>query len=96
MRLQGMALDGVPVRLTSSEFNALGEYSCSLPTGVTVGKRWKRNANAYRQADPDRVDPLTGMALGWPAEWWLGEFIEDPDPKMVGIIWRPIELGRAE
>jgi hypothetical protein len=24
-------------------FEALGEYSCSLPTGTYVGKRWKRN-----------------------------------------------------
>lgn len=29
------------VWLTQQEFNALPEYSCSLPTGTTLGKRWK-------------------------------------------------------
>ncbi len=29
------------VVLPLSEVNALPEYSCSLPTGTTIGKRWK-------------------------------------------------------
>ncbi len=29
------------VTLTKSEFDELGEYSHSLPTGTTIGKRWK-------------------------------------------------------
>ena len=28
--------------MTMREFNELLEYSCSLPTGTTAGKRWKR------------------------------------------------------
>jgi hypothetical protein len=26
-------------------FDQLGEYSCSLPSGTFIGKRWKRNQN---------------------------------------------------
>lgn len=29
------------VELEAEEFAALLEYSCSVPTGVTIGKRWK-------------------------------------------------------
>lgn len=31
-----------PLQLTQAEFNALLEYSTSLPTGKAIGKRWKR------------------------------------------------------
>ena len=30
------------IHLTQTEINGLLEYSCSVPTGVIVGKRWKR------------------------------------------------------
>ena len=29
------------VALTQSDFDALNEYSCSLPTGTSIGTRWK-------------------------------------------------------
>ena len=54
------------------EFNQLLEYSTSIPTGTTVGKRWKRDNNWHRKNGPD-------------ADWWLMEYVEDPDPKFVGI-----------
>lgn len=31
------------LRLTPDEFLALPEYSRSLPTGTTIGKRWRRH-----------------------------------------------------
>jgi hypothetical protein len=34
---------GEDVTLTRAEFDALPEYSTSIPTGTTIGKRWKRN-----------------------------------------------------
>jgi hypothetical protein len=40
------------VLLTRAEFARLGEYSCSIPTGVTIGKRWKRNLNARGRHRP--------------------------------------------
>ena len=30
-----------PIRLTEDEFRKLPEYSCSYPTGTTIGKCWK-------------------------------------------------------
>lgn len=30
------------VELSDAEFDALLDYSCSIPTGVIIGKRWKR------------------------------------------------------
>jgi hypothetical protein len=37
--------------MTAQEFERAlrdwGEYSCSLPTGTTPGKRWLRNQTAY-------------------------------------------------
>jgi hypothetical protein len=28
----------------------------------------------------------------WPEEWWMGEAVEDPDPKYVGIRWRRLMI----
>jgi len=76
--------------LIQSELDDLLEYSCSLPTGTTIGKRWKKNVNAYQH--PHNPVP----------DWRMGEYIEDEDPEMVGIIWRrvvllvPYQPGRFE
>lgn len=34
--------EGSPIRLSFDEFMSLLDYSSTLPTGVVVGKRWKR------------------------------------------------------
>lgn len=75
------------VTMTRAELEALkrevGEYSCSLPTGTTIGKRWVRDSGAYFYGyiDPER-------------RWMIGEYIPDPrgDPKMVGIRWSRVHL----
>lgn len=69
-----------PVRMTKRELRKLLEYSTTLPTGTTIGKRWKRNLNwSDSSAEP---------------EWILGEYIPDPNgvPGMVGTRWSPIEI----
>jgi len=79
------------VELTRAEFDALLEYSCTVPTGTTIGKRWKKNADAYQGQHTilsKAVEDITGL----PQNWWMGEFVEDPDPKMIGIKWRKIQL----
>lgn len=65
------------VKMSISEFDALLEYSTTLPTGTTIGKKWKRHIRS-------------GAHQG---EWWLGEYVADPDgnPNMVGITWAKIE-----
>ena len=62
--------------ISRKELAALSEYSCSLPTGTTIGKRWRRDVNAYRA---DR--------RGAPPEWVIGEYVDIHDPKNVGIAW---------
>jgi hypothetical protein len=58
-------------------FDALLEYSSSLPTGTFVGKRWKRRV-------PYVVTP------GVTPVWYLCEFVEHLDPELVGIVSRRI------
>lgn len=62
--------------INRAELAALLEYSCSLPTSTTIGKRWRRNVNAYR---PDRV--------GVPPEWQIGEYVDVDSKDEVGIRW---------
>jgi hypothetical protein len=81
------------VILTKEEFDALGEYSCSLPTGTTLGKIWKYNRLAYA---PSRfTNPKIKIE-----DWYMGEYAPDPKAKMgkdglpqtVLIVWRKIEI----
>lgn len=65
--------------LTKKEFDELPEYSCSLPTGTTIGKKWKKNRLAFV---PSAHDPRTGNSID---DWYLMEYVEHPDPKLVGI-----------
>jgi len=68
------------VEMTQAEFDALSDYSASLPTGTTVGKRWKRR-NVYQ-------DESKG--------WRLGEYVEHDNPELVGIRWRNIQIVEAQ
>lgn len=65
------------VHLTQEEFDALPEYSCTIPTGVVIGKQWKR-----------------GYPYSQPYEWWLCEYVDAADPKMVGITRKRIFIRR--
>ncbi len=65
--------------MTRSEFEALPEYSCTLPTGTTIGKRWKR-----RIPYMDRIDP--------PNDWYMGEYVECYKDGEIGIEWSRILL----
>jgi hypothetical protein len=57
------------VWLSLSQFENMHEYSTTLPTGTTIGKKWRRYL-------------FDGPAKG---TWILCEYVEDPDPKYVGI-----------
>lgn len=60
--------------ITRADLAKLLDYSCSLPTGTAVGKRWSRHI-------PYRVDGES------PVEWMIGEYVSHPDPSLVGIKW---------
>lgn len=68
--------------MPAEEFRKLSEYSCTLPTGTTVGKQWRRRT-PYSDSD------------GPPFIWYLGEFYMDasvPEGE-IGIRWRRIFLS---
>lgn len=86
--------------LTRKEFDELLDYSCSLPTGTTIGKRWKRNNNAYRRPLCSHLHVFDGTRepdFQGP-DWWMGEYALDPEAKMgrdgkpetVLILWSKI------
>ena len=63
--------------ISHREFNELGEYNTSLPTGTKEGKRWKRRV-ADHPLFPD-------MKF-----YWVGEYKTLPDTPegQISIIWR--------
>jgi hypothetical protein len=67
------------ILISWSEFDALPEYSCSIPTGTTVGKKWKRPVPYEIRTDP-------------PNTWVLGEYVECSVPGEIGIEWTPLIL----
>jgi hypothetical protein len=77
--------------LSKREFEALLDYSCSLPTGTTIGKRWKRSDVYSREKMAIARQERRALEL-WELNWWMGEYIPDKDPTMIGIEWTPILL----
>lgn len=77
----GMKTDSPDIVINRTELFALLEYSCSLPTGTTIGKRWRHNVHAY----PDPRKPLVPPEKH---EWKIGEFVEgSTKPQYVNIKW---------
>lgn len=78
-------VDASHVLLTRAELESLPEYSCSLPTGKRIGKRWRR-CQPYG-ADRSRDDV-----------WWMGEYAEldPPEPDTIAILWREVLVVEAK
>lgn len=53
--------------VTQTEFNSLKEYSSSIPTGTTIGKRWKRNCSGNWFIG-EYVDINSETEIG--IKWW--------------------------
>lgn len=69
--------------LTARQFDELPEYSCSFPTGTTIGKRWKRKKNYCDESEG----------------WIVGEYYDIGNQTEVGIRWydvKVIEPGSIE
>lgn len=58
--------------ISKAEFDALPEYSATLPTGTTPGKRWKRHDGIFDQEF---------LAAGGKPFWLIGEYNPDDDGK---------------
>lgn len=69
------------VELKLWEFNALLEYSTTIPTGKTPGKSWKKQV-------------YFGKHRG---SWLRGTYVDnDPDPMFLGIKWELITFSDVE
>ena len=64
------------VLVTQKFFDSLLEYSCSVPTGTTIGKQWKMGW--------PYMEPRT--------HWFLCEFVDINDPNKVGIERKLIKI----
>lgn len=86
-----MEVDEKTALLTEEELDALPEYSSSIPTGTTIGKRWKRRT--YKESNIP-VDAFGYDKDGFfrlvPEGWVMGEYAEDENPNWVKIIWREV------
>lgn len=68
------------VHLTQAELDALPEYSCTTPTWVFPGKRWKRNVHF-------------GMGNRQPPAWLQGEYLACPDDDArCTVRWSRVEV----
>lgn len=63
--------------MTQDAFNELLEYSSTLPTGTTIGKKWKRCV----------------YGPGAQRKWFTGEYVRHHDPSLVGIVWRRLVIS---
>jgi hypothetical protein len=82
------------VELTRAEFDALPEYSCSLPSGTTIGKKWKCNDDAYAPEPRRSIAHVEEQMADVFPEWWMGQYValDPPHPNQVGIEWHKIRL----
>jgi hypothetical protein len=76
-----MLLDKTDAFMTYQEFLSLLDYSASVPTGTTEGKRWRR-----------RTPYMDGPG---PHYWMMGEYGK-PEGDRVPIIWRDIFIVQQE
>lgn len=79
--------------MTRETFQKLPEYSCSLPTGTAIGKRWRR---LKRWLEPLEPVPGQGQVVVTRESWVLGEYVECEEAGYVGIKWRKILLVSQE
>jgi hypothetical protein len=68
------------VFMSERKVKKLPEYSTSLPTGTTIGKRWKADKNARRHPEDRTPKP----------DWMLAEYYDINDVNKVGIRWTKI------
>ena len=75
------------LRLTPRQFAELREYSGTLPTGTTIGKRWKRLDGSHDRAF---------IKAGGKPRWMVGEYTREvttSDRSVVGDL--PLDGSRG-
>jgi hypothetical protein len=85
--------------LTTEEFHRLPDYSASIPTGTTIGKKWRRYVCHFKDSKgieffSDNVPENMKLIS---EEWRMGEYVPHDDPNLVGIKWTKILIvGKLE
>lgn len=64
--------------MTRARLDELPEYSCTLPTGTTPGKKWKRDVNFHARRDPRVMVAHLDFWSGRPAIAGAGALIQVP------------------
>lgn len=82
------------MKMTSAQLKELPEYSMTLPTGTTIGKKWR--AHRVPGLAPINTPDCKTIFCG---HWWQGQYaraIPPHDPeKEVAILWGKVELTDA-
>lgn len=62
--------------IKQKSLDELPEYSCTIPTGKIIGKKWKRDINFS----------LYGQKRGTTLpDWYVCEYVKHEDPGLIGI-----------
>lgn len=90
-RLRSPVKNNSPIEMGQSYFDSLDDYSCTLPSGTYVGKRWKRRT-PYRAMPHSYFENYKGrlVDLDQVPTWTMGEFYDIGSADSIGINWRPI------
>lgn len=87
-----MIMDDKTALVSPAEFDALAEYSMSVPTSPSIGRIWKRRAfRVVPRQNPTGPDQKEIQYLD---QAWLGEAVPDSEPGYVGIKWRDLLVVR--
>ena len=76
-------IDDAHALMDRATFEALPEYSGTIPTGVYPGKMWRRHDGAYEFAQRRTTKP---------PRWLLGWYGECDDPKRCSVNFREVLL----
>jgi len=76
--------EGLPIIcMLRGEFEALPEYSCTLPTGVVPGKRWRRHDGAHDHRQRGRPHP-------WLVCEYSEPFMDGGEVYCSVLVYRPV------
>jgi hypothetical protein len=84
------------VHLTRRQLADLQEYSCSVPTDLFVGRRWKRNLHFLTGGTPRWVVAVAaarGKEQATPISWYRVVVVEEQPYEHPAEVWPGVMLG---
>lgn len=81
------------VILTTLEFEALPEYSATVPHPVEIGLQWRGTDNANLPVPLWQMGRPTWRTVKRHPQWWRGAYVESPEsPRCASIEWKRITI----